>query len=47
MTELLQGLTLAGCQIAWWIVRATGIGWAGLLLILVGIACSYEILIGG
>jgi hypothetical protein len=43
----MQALTLAGCMFAWWIVRISGIGWGGLLLILIAIACSYEVLTGG
>jgi hypothetical protein len=32
-------------MLAWWFVRATGIGWGGLLLILIGVAVSYELLV--
>ena len=39
-----QVAALAGCLLAWWVARY--IGWAGVLLVLVGIACSYEVLIG-
>lgn len=46
-TLLMQAGALAVCLLAWWIVRITGMGWGGLLLILVGIAVSYEVLTGG